>query len=213
MIQTQTQSESINELLSALCKAQGKIRHAVKNNKNSFFKDHTYADLNSIWEACRDHLTSNGISIIQSPQGTKDEMYLVTILGHSSGQWIKSYYPIVPIKQDPQGIGSAITYARRYSLSAMVGICADEDDDAENAMGRNGKKTVANDLRPPSNEQQEVEEFIRLIPPQDKEIAAKYIQKVCETKKMKILDVIKICKEDMEKFKKNLNTYKESLAA
>lgn len=133
------QSPQLNELMQALAKAQGKITNALKDKKNPFFKS-SYADLSSVWECCRDPLSSNGLSIIQTVEGTKESMVLVTCLGHSSGQWIKSRMPLMIMKSDPQSLGSALTYARRYALSAIVGICADEDDDGEKAMGR---KTIA----------------------------------------------------------------------
>lgn len=212
MIQAQTQSENINELLTALCKAQSKIECALKDKKNPFFKS-SYADLNSVWEACREQLTLNGLSVIQSPHGSKDEIYLVTILGHTSGQWIKSYYPVIPVKQDPQSLGSAITYARRYSLSAMVGICADEDDDGEKAMGRHEKKPVTNVNITSSIDQNEIDEFIRTIPDTDKEITSKYLQRVSEVKKIRVVEIVRICKEDMEKFWTNLNSYKKNLSS
>lgn len=138
-------TSSLNELLAALAKAQGQISHAKKDKKNPFFKS-SYADLSSVWEACREPLASNGLSVIQTVEGSKTEMFLVTWLGHSSGQWIKSKLPMMLQKFDPQSQGSAITYARRYALSAMVGICAEEDDDGERAMSR--KKTY--DFEPPA---------------------------------------------------------------
>lgn len=133
------QSPQLNELMQALAKAQGKITNALKDKKNPFFKS-SYADLASVWECCREPLSSNGLSIIQTVDGTKEAMVLVTCLGHSSGQWIKSRMPLMIMRADPQSLGSSLTYARRYALSAIVGICADEDDDGEKAMGR---KSVA----------------------------------------------------------------------
>ena len=61
---------------------------------------------------------------------------LVTTLHHTSGQWIRGYYPVTAVKADPQAMGSAITYARRYALSAIVGVVSEDDDDGESAMGR-----------------------------------------------------------------------------
>ena len=140
-------SASLNELFAALAKAQGQISHAKKDKKNPFFKS-SYADLASVWEACRDPLASNGLSVIQTVEGSKTEMYLITWLGHASGQWIKSKLPMLLQKSDPQSQGSAITYARRYALSAMVGICADEDDDGERAMARKSKDVTDKELPP-----------------------------------------------------------------
>lgn len=132
-------SPTLNELFAALAKAQGQISNAKKDKKNPFFKS-SYADLSSVWEACREPLSTNGLSVIQTVEGTKESMFLNTWLGHSSGQWIKSKLPMLLQKFDPQSQGSAITYARRYALSAMIGICADEDDDGEKAMAGARKK-------------------------------------------------------------------------
>lgn len=121
-------SEQINELSAALAKAQGEIKGALKDSSNPFFKS-TYADLGSVWDACRGPLSKNGLAIIQVPDFTEaGNMVLYTMLTHSSGQYIQSSYLIIPVKNDPQGMGSAISYARRYSLAAMVGIYQVDDD-------------------------------------------------------------------------------------
>lgn len=131
-----TQSVEIGALAAALAKAQGSLKIAAKDANNPFFKS-KYADLASVWEACREALAANGLSVSQIPEGeTVEAMVMTTVLLHASGQWISGRYPIKPIKSDPQGIGAAITYARRYSLAAMVGVVSDEDDDAETAVGR-----------------------------------------------------------------------------
>lgn len=125
-------SENINEISSALAKAQGKIQPASKDKSNPFFKS-KYADLSSCWEACREALSENGICVTQPITISPNGMTLTTILAHSSGQWFKSEMPIVTQKNDPQTLGSAITYYRRYCLCAMVGV-APEDDDGEKAQ-------------------------------------------------------------------------------
>lgn len=131
----QSYSESINELATALSKAQGEITPASKGNVNPHFKSR-YADLSSIWDACREPLSRHGLSVLQT-MGTSDsgQLMLITTLVHSSGQWFKSYAPIISARSDSQGVGSALTYMRRYSLAAMVGVAPD-DDDAEAAQGR-----------------------------------------------------------------------------
>lgn len=126
-------SEQLNELFSALAKAQANILSAKKDSSNPFFKS-KFADLSSVWEAIRKPLTDNGLSIIQTCEGVTGAMFLITWLGHSSGQWMKSRVPIAPAKADPQSLGSYITYMRRYALSAIVGVVSDEDDDGEAAM-------------------------------------------------------------------------------
>lgn len=127
-------SESIKELTIALAKAQGSMCPAKKESENPFFKS-KYADLAAVWEACRKSLSDNGLAIIQTTDMVENNLVVITTLTHSSGEWVEGVLPINPVKLDPQGIGSAITYARRYSLSAIVGISVD-DDDGESAMGR-----------------------------------------------------------------------------
>jgi len=127
-----TRSDSIKEISTALAKAQAVLTGAVKDSVNPHFKTR-YADLASCWDACRKALTSNGIAVVQMPEKDMIGYYVETLLTHSSGEWIASKCYIHLQKDDPQGLGSAITYARRYGLSAMVGICP-EDDDAELAQ-------------------------------------------------------------------------------
>jgi len=126
-------SESINELAAALAKAQAKITGAVKNAANPHFRS-SYANLEAIWEAIREPLSSNGLAVIQttSANPTTGLLELVTTLAHSTGQFIQGRFPIMAAKQDAQGIGSATTYARRFALAAIVGVYQ-TDDDAEAA--------------------------------------------------------------------------------
>jgi hypothetical protein len=128
----------VNDLATALAKAQSEIKHAVKDSSNPFFKS-SYADLASVWEACRAPLSKHGLSVTQTTDVLENgQAVLITTLLHSSGQYIQGRYPLNPIKNDPQAMGSAVTYARRYTLQAIVGIAPD-DDDAEAAMARDAK--------------------------------------------------------------------------
>ena len=122
-------SDNINELATALAKAQGAMRFAIKDADNPFFKS-KYADLSSIVEAIRDALSGNGLSYMQHLHPSeKHEVCVETVLLHASGQWVSCGTLTVPVsKHDAQGFGSALTYARRYSLSAAVGVVADDDD-------------------------------------------------------------------------------------
>lgn len=138
------QSESIKELAGALSKAQGSMESAKKDTANPYFKS-AYADLASVWTACREALTANGLAVAQTTKPSQDGVTVVTTLIHSSGEWMRGELFIKPVKNDPQGIGSAITYARRYALAAMVGV-APEDDDGEGAMGRKNKSTTGADV-------------------------------------------------------------------
>lgn len=132
MNQLSNQSEQINELATALAKAQSEIQPALKDSINPFFKS-KYADLSSVWNACKGALTKNGLAIVQTMDQREGHLVLLTTLAHASGQWIRSTIPVVSAKQDAQSIGSAITYMRRYSLAAMVGVTTDEDDDGNAA--------------------------------------------------------------------------------
>jgi hypothetical protein len=131
------QSESINELAAALSKAQGEMQAAIKDKVNPFYKS-KYADLGSVWDAARPALSKHGLCIMQTMEmaNDKNQIILVTTLAHTSGQWVKSYLPLNPDKADSQGIGKAITYLRRYSLSSIVGVVCDDDDDGEASVGR-----------------------------------------------------------------------------
>jgi hypothetical protein len=129
------QSENINELAASLSKAQGEMQAAIKDSINPFFKS-KYADLGSVWDAARPVLCKYGLCVMQSTEILGEKIVMSTILAHSSGQWVKSYLPLNPSKNDSQGMGAAMTYLRRYSLSALVGVVCDEDDDGETAVGR-----------------------------------------------------------------------------
>lgn len=133
-------SESIKELAIALNKAQATLQVAKKGSENPFFHS-KYADLLAVWDACREALTNNGFAITQiADTDSEGRAVLETVLMHTSGEWIKGRLPLLPVKTDPQAQGSALTYARRYSLAAIVGLCTEGDDDAEGSMDRKGKQ-------------------------------------------------------------------------
>lgn len=134
------QSEQINELAGALAKAQGKITGALKDSSNPFFKSR-YADLASVWDACRGPLSDNGLAVVQLTESDDAGVYVSTTLAHSSGQWMRSRLRLSPKDTTPQGMGSAITYGRRYALAAIVGV-AQVDDDGNAASGRQGVTTT-----------------------------------------------------------------------
>ena len=128
-------SPAINELMSALAKAQAEMRIAGKDSNNPYFKS-KYADLASIVAASRPFLTKNGLCVMQQLLLNEEgKRMLVTILGHSSGQYVTSRLLLLTAKEDIQSLGSAITYMRRYAYASLVGVIADdEDDDGESAM-------------------------------------------------------------------------------
>lgn len=138
-------SDQINEIAGALAKAQGVVKGASKDATNPHFRS-KYADLASVWDACRAALSENGIAVVQGPSSNDDgSVSVVTMLCHSSGQWMSETLSVKPVKADAQGIGSAITYLRRYGLAAMVGVAPDDDDDdddGEAAVNGTGASSV-----------------------------------------------------------------------
>jgi hypothetical protein len=123
-----TTSDHINEIAVAMAKAQAAMKPAIKDATNPAFRS-KYADLASVWEACRNPLTSHGIAVWQDVTMTIDGIAVTTRLVHSSGQWVEFGPLIVPlVKKDAHGVGSATSYGKRYALSAAVGIVSDDDD-------------------------------------------------------------------------------------
>lgn len=128
-------SDTIVEFAKALSAAQADIGGALKSSENPFFKS-SYADLASVWDACREPLTKNGLSVIQSPSAEGNIVSVETVLMHASGEFVSCELTTQIKDMNPQAVGTGITYLRRYGLAAMVGI-AQVDDDGESAMGRN----------------------------------------------------------------------------
>lgn len=126
-------SESIAAISAALAKAQHDVENASKNAKNPHFKS-KYADLAELLNTVRPVFSGHGLAIVQMPSFDNGVASVETLISHSSGEWISSICHAPVSKQDAQGVGSAITYLRRYSLAAMCGI-AQEDDDANSAVG------------------------------------------------------------------------------
>lgn len=121
----------MNELYSALSKAQSQMRSAELDKVNPHFRS-KYASLAAVWDAIREPLTKNGLAITQTFVAG-ERLTMLTRLTHASGQSLESFYPIEPMQNTPQGLASAITYARRYSIASLVGVTADDDDDGNAA--------------------------------------------------------------------------------
>lgn len=145
-----TTSENTKEINTALASAQKDIGFALKDTNNSFFKA-KYADLASVWRAVQEPLGNNGLSVTQSPGvDLIDGKLFVTVttrLQHVSGEWICGTCYLPSLKHDPQSYGAAITYARRYSLAAFLGVIQD-DDDAESAMNRKAESATKQEAKP-----------------------------------------------------------------
>lgn len=129
-------SEATNELATALASAQAEMKNAPMNRVNPHFKN-KYADLAAIRDTTLPTLNKHGISLIQATEITDAGLVLATRLSHKSGQFVESVYPL-PTGAAPQVLGSALTYARRYSWASICGIAAEDDDDAEIASTNNG---------------------------------------------------------------------------
>lgn len=164
-------SEKVAAIADALAKAQAEIVGAVKDSTNPYYNS-KYADLASVWESCRLPLTKNGLAVVQGPsvevtgephleqvQNTKGEKRTVlravtrvtvtTLLLHSSGEWISTDVSTVVSSSDPQSVGSAISYLRRYGLSSMVGIPqVDDDAEAATSPSREVRKATPEQLPP-----------------------------------------------------------------
>lgn len=129
-------SAKFDQVSAALVMATAEIEVASKDSSNPHFGS-KYADLTSIMEACRPALSKQSIVILQPPSCVEGAVTVATILLHKSGQWIASELSMRPIDSKPQSVGSAITYARRYGLSGLLGLTAD-DDDGNAASGLGG---------------------------------------------------------------------------
>lgn len=122
-------SESTIELAKALAKFQSEIKDPSKSGKANYGK---YVTLDELLESIRPVLSQNGLSFLQFPGGDGQLITITTVLLHSSGEWIESEpFTLKSQKVDPQGAGSAVTYGRRYSLSAILGVAWDTDDDGQ----------------------------------------------------------------------------------
>ena len=129
-------SNDINELAAALSKAQSKFLPIFKSLKVSYAtsagkKEYNYAPLSAVIDATKQALSDNGLAIIQPTEIKDNKLYINTVLCHSSGQWIESSMYVGESGQPPQAEGSALSYKRRYGLSAMLNIASEEDDDAQ----------------------------------------------------------------------------------
>lgn len=131
------QSDTLNKLVPALVKARELIKHPTRNKVNPHFKNR-YADLTAVLDAVVPAFTMNGLSLIQLVEGST----LVTILAHTSGEFIQSA-ALIPPHSNAQQLGSALTYLRRYTVQALAAIAADDDDDGTAASPKNNNKKAS----------------------------------------------------------------------
>lgn len=162
-------SESILNLVKALVEVQKTNLFALTDKDNPYFNS-KYADLSSVWAVIRKPLTDNNLCVIQTPEVSDNGVIIETILIHTSGEYISNKLLIKLEKNTPQGVGSAITYGRRYALVSIIGI-SPEDDDGENAMDREKRQ----DKKPNKNA-----DAVAHKKRQDKEIADNLIKALQE---------------------------------
>lgn len=154
-------SEMTNELAAALSKAQGQFGNVPKNRevtvktKTGGSYKFKYATLDAIGDAIRKPLAENGLSYIQAVTTTERGMAIDTRLMHASGQWLQTITPMKVENDGNQAIGSAITYGRRYALSALLGIVSEEDDDGNAADGNQIEESKYKGHQSPAPEQPE----------------------------------------------------------
>lgn len=141
-------SNEIDKLAPALVAFQEEVGNPKKTADNPFYKS-KYADLDGIINTIRPTLAAHGLCVIQSPEGEGNTAKVTTRIIHSSGQWIEGTLSLTAVKGDPQGMGSAITYARRYSLAGICGL-AQDDDDGNTASGKDEKPTAKSATPHPS---------------------------------------------------------------
>lgn len=125
-------SPTITKLAEALAKAQAELKTITKDRVNPHFRNR-YATLDAIMEGIRPTLAKHGLSVIQGASDTATAFVVETMLLHSSGEYISNTVPMTLTKSDAQGVGSGITYGRRYGVSALLGLATDEDDDGNEA--------------------------------------------------------------------------------
>lgn len=168
-------SESIDKLAAALVLAQAAIQPAIKDANNPAFRS-KYADLSAVWAAVRDVLADNSLAVTQLPVHAEDErVHLTTRLVHASGQWIEETASIPVSKRDAHGFGSGYTYLRRYALSALLGVVADDDDDG------NAAATKTNGAERPNTARQVAVDALNDLPPDE--------QKFLRDEATKIIDL------------------------
>ena len=149
-------SESIKEISAVLPKAQAAIKSAIKSATNPHFGSR-YADLATVIEACRAALNDNGITFLQPVRATERGVIVETILLHTSAEWISEELELPVAKQDAQGVGSAITYGKRYGLQSLVGIPSEDDDG--NAATAKSKAEGAAEPPPPVSRKMKPADF------------------------------------------------------
>lgn len=190
------QSESLANLAAALAKAQAQVKPALKDSANPFHKS-KYADFSSVLSACEDALAANGLALVQAPITSAEGIGVDTMILHESGEWIAQEFTLPMAKEDPQGGGSCITYARRYALEGFLRIRREDDDGnaAAQAVERKQEQLREQALKllegAARQGREEMEQAWKMLTPQQREA----------------------CKKDLERLKKMAPAKKEVASA
>jgi hypothetical protein len=131
---TMQTSDTLGKFATAMAKAQSMMGGATKGSRNPHFNS-AFADLASVVNAVKGPLSTNGIAFVQMPSSTGDLVAVTTRLVHSSGEWMQCTLSARPRKSDPQGVGSVVTYLKRYTLQAMCGVPSEDDDGNAGSQG------------------------------------------------------------------------------
>lgn len=193
-------SDSISNIAKALILFHTKVDKIKKNAENPFFKK-KYADLSNILDVIQIPMAESGLSFTQLPVGICS---LVTILMHDSGEYIMAEYEMRPVKDDPQGRGSTITYQRRYALQAMLGLNIEEDDDG-NAGSKGKDKPGSNNPLPGRQDNTNPEDLPWLNEGTKEYDGALKKLKAGTTTISKIKEVMRVSKATEEKLKAAIN--------
>lgn len=154
-------SDCLDQFFTALAKFQGEVTMPEKNAKGNWG---AYADITEIVECIRPTLSKHGLSYMQPPivRNEQGDLGIVTWIGHSSGQWVRTIFVLKPEKDTNQGIGGSITYLRRYALSAALGLASDEDNDGNEIMMNNMARGKNFDSSKPISDKQKQLLLMRL---------------------------------------------------
>jgi len=203
-------SDKNDIVLAKLMKAKQEIGTVKKDSKNPFHKSN-YASLNAYIDASEEHLLENGLILVQAGNGSYSQPLIVATLIHpESGQWLKSYLPILNPKQDSQGLGASVTYMRRYSIATLLGLVS-EDDDGETASGR-GKYDQQKKKAVEKPEEKSEEKFVKLLEIFDKEdrfMFVEYMDEVMKHFKWTKSDCTEAFLKDESNLKKKFEAWKK----
>lgn len=181
-------SEQIDQISKSMALAQSEMRPASKTSENPFFKS-KFSNLSQVWDSIREPLTKNGLSIFQDVASTANGVSISTRVCHSSGQWIEfGPLEINLAKKDPQSLGSATSYGKRYALAAAVGVVSadDDDDDGEKAQ-QAFRKREAKEI---TESEEDFNNIINCFPLEDRPKALEYLQKWMATHSKSVAETV-----------------------